>query len=326
MNCLDISEKIYKYCDGEASPFERLDISQHLDTCAACQHMYQLTLIENDILGEKDDIPSLSPEFTSLVMSSLQSDVFAADIKKRRYVGFNRKLWFSSMTALAAVLVLAWYLPSLNIIESKMFHNYSFSTREQAPPSIAYDGLGPADPIKLADKSEPTAPTEISFADSENTDNSVKSTPINEQSKIQPLVLAGSESPAATKTTAAPNVSRSINSEGMVVADNSNIALRPQNIPDRLKFVQLNNDGNKTIFNYASQDGKEHLQLTLVPNTGSTIGSKTGTDQQPQEPVTLSREIQVTDKKMTVIISGNLPIEEMTTLADSLQFQDTPSD
>ena len=91
MNCQDINEIIYKYCDSEVSSEEYTTISEHLNECADCRRIFQLTQLENDILREKDDMPSLSPAFTSLVMSSIQS-ADSLNIK-RGFTRFNRKWW-----------------------------------------------------------------------------------------------------------------------------------------------------------------------------------------------------------------------------------------
>ncbi len=322
MNCQDISEIIYKYCDSEVSSEEYTIISEHLNGCADCRRIFQLTQLENDILREKDDIPSLSPAFTSLVMSSIQS-ANSLNIKSS-FTRFNRKWWLSGLTTVAAVVALFLYLPQLSLNYSNIAPYYNSSIQKQPSPlpsdtATQYDDPPITTQVNLSDSPSPT--------ESINTTSGVppqiaKSVPDSDVNLNQSLIAAGPAFTAETKLNTAPNVSRSINPES-IAPNNTTISLRPLNIPDQLQFVQVNNNENKTIFNYASIDAKESLQITLVPYSEPTFGLMSASDSVPQDPLTLSRDIQIADKKMTVTFSGNLPVEEMTRLANTVQFQDT---
>ena len=320
MNCQDISKLIYVYCDGEVSPEDYTDISEHLDNCANCQYMYQLTIIENDVLRDKADIPALSPAFTSLVMSSLQSDNIPNN--KSRFSRFNRKVWLSGLTTVAAVVALFLYLPHQSFIDNNISSYYSASIQEpsSASPSVAYDTLIIAGQSNLSDSDKTAAPK---AATPEAPPNVVKNAPLPDNNLNQPMTMSVPEASGDTKQSAAMDLSKSIFYDR--VAESTNITLRPQNIPDRLKFVQVTNGENKTVFDYASLDGTEYLQLSLVPYSESTLGAKTETDPLPQDPLPLSKDLQIADKKMTVFLSGNLPMAEMNVLANTIQFSDPSS-
>jgi len=322
MNCQNISEIIYKYCDSEVSPEEYTNISEHLNECPDCQRIFQLTQLENDILREKDDIPSLSPAFTSLIMSSIQS---ANNLNiKSNPARFYRKWWLSGLTTVAAVVALFLYLPQLSLNYSNItpYYNSSIQKQPSPMPSDATTQNNDSNIIGQVTFSDNPSPTESITTTSGAPSNVAKSIPDNDVKLNQPLIAAGPAFTAETKANTTPNVSRSINSES-IAAGNINIALRPLNIPDQLKFIQVNNNENKTIFNYASVDAKQSLQITLAPYNEPTFGLMSASDSVPQFPLTLSRDIQIADKKMTVTFSGNLPVEEMTILANTVQFQDT---
>jgi len=320
MNCQDISKLIYQYCDGEVSPEENANISQHLDFCPYCQYICELTMLENEVLRDKDDIPHLSPAFTSLVMSSLQSP--DNNNTKNRFSRFNRKVWLSSMTTVAAVVALFLYLPHPSFFDLNipLYNNASIHEQSSSNPSIAYDSQTLAGHSNLTDSSKsvdskdttPVAPPII-----------IKTAPVPDNLLNQSLFIATTESSAEIKPTVTLDSSRSIYYDR--ATESSSISLRPQNIPDRLNFVQTNNYENKTVFDYTSIDGKECLQITLVPYIEPTSGSKTEIKPPEQDPLTVTKDIQIADEKITVIFSGNLPMEEMTILADTIQFPDTPS-
>ena len=319
MNCQDISEIIYKYCDSEVSSEEYTNISEHLSECADCQHIFQLTQLENDILRKKDDIPGLSPAFTSLVMSSIQS-ANSLNIKSS-FTRFNRKWWLSGLTTVAAVVALFLYLPQLSLNYSNIAPYYNSSIQKQSPPSGAatqYDDSPITAQVNLSDS---PSPTELIYTTSGAPPQIAKSVPDNDVKLNQSLIAAGPAFTAETNPNTAPKVSRSTISES-IAANSVNISLRPLNIPDQLIFVQVNNSGNKTIFNYASIDAKESLQITLAPYSEPTFGLMSASDSGPQDPLTVSRDIQIADKKMTVTFSGSLPVEEMSILANTVQFQE----
>jgi len=319
MNCQDISEIIYKYCDSEVSPEEYSNISGHLNECADCQRIFQLTQLENDILREKDDIPSLSPAFTSLVMSSIQS---ANNLNiKSSFTRFNRKWWLSGLTTVAAVVALFLYLPQLSLNYSNI-GSYSIQKQPSPLPSGPATQYDDSPIIAQVNLSDSLSPTESINTTSGALPHVAKSVPDTDVKLDQSLIAAGPAFTAETKPNTTPNVSRSINAESMV-ADSVNISLRPLNIPDRLKFVQVNNNENKTIFNYASIDAKETLQITMVPYSEPTFGLMSTSDSVPQDALTVSRDIQIADQKMTITFSGNLPVEEMTILANTVQFTET---
>jgi hypothetical protein len=287
--------------------------------------LYRLTLIEIDVLRDKDDIPALSDAFTSLVLGTIQSSGKLQN--KNMFSRFNRKLWLGSLTTVAAVIAVFLYLPHLPFFSNNvpLFYNSKSSIQEQSSTSPSSASIQ-SDSASIAGLGNPAGnsnPEGLRNATPETPQQIAQSVPKTD-SLNQPLLAEGPTSSMGVKPTAAPNVSRSNNS-GIIAADNIKMSLRPVNIPDRLKFVQVNSSGTQTIFNYASSDGKEFLQLTLVPFSEPTSGLKSASISVPPTPLTLSKDIQIADQKMTVIFSGNLPLEDMTNLVNTVQFQSLTS-
>ncbi|MEA4925788.1 MAG: zf-HC2 domain-containing protein [Syntrophomonadaceae bacterium] len=327
MNCGEVSAKIYKYCDGEVSPQEHANISLHLDKCPVCRHMCQLTLMENDILREKEDIPELSPEFTSLVMNSLPSRVHTLKNSGCKFRNLKATLWLGSTVAAAAILLFL-YLPQLNMIESLFLHSNKSSYQEQNSASTTltqYDLSGLPDQVTAPDMPKSAAAdtdTESQITESikkpaAKTDNT------NNQPMNQPMILSTAVPSVETNFGSIPNINRSSYADRIVAdaaIDSSNI--RPENIPERLNFVQVSKTDDNTIYNYASLDGKEYLQLTIKPYNETSSEVKTLTASPAQASFSISRDIQIADTKVTVIFTGNLSAEEMNKLADTVKFQE----
>ncbi len=321
MNCREVSEKIYKYCDGEVSPQEHANISLHLDKCPVCRHMCQLTLMENDLLREKEDIPELSPEFISLVMNSLPTRANTLKSRGGKFRHLKATIWLGSTVAAAAIL-LVLYLPQLSMIESLFFHSNKSSYQEQNSASITstqYDLSGTSDQVAAPDM--PKSAAADTDTESQITESTKKPAAKTDNTNNQPMILSTALPPAETSFGSVPNINRSSYADRIAADAVIDSNIRPENIPERLKFVQASNTDDNTIYNYASLDGKEYLQLTIKPYNETSSEVKSLTASPAQALYSISRDIQIADTKITVIFTGNLSVEEMDKLADTVKFQ-----
>lgn len=320
MNCQEVNEKIYKYCDGEVSPQEHANITLHLDKCPVCRQICQLTLIENEVLREIDDIPNLSPEFTSMVMSSLQTGSIAVRSGGNGFQRIKGKIWLGSTIA-AAAIILFLYIPQLKVIENRFIH--SDKSSQQVQYSATGNGLGSVSD-QAAAPIIPKLPndTDNKHKTAETTIKPDKPAAKTENTTSVPMVAEALPSPQ-TIMDVVSNVNRAgssakITTEAVVTSDE-----RPTNMPDKFKFVQVSNTGDITIYNYASLDGVEYLQLTIKPYSDTTVNTQVLSDNStlPQaSPVAVYRNIQIGNRKVTVIFFGNLSLQEMNKLADTVQF------
>lgn len=327
MNCQEVNEKIFKYCDGELSPQEHANMTLHLDKCPVCRHMCQLTLMENDVLRDTDDIPELSPAFTALVIDSIKDG--SSTLKSgRRVQRLKGKIWLGGTVA-AAAIILFLCLPQLNVIESRFLNSDNASQQEQHTTSSTSTSAGSG---LSGTSDQAAAPDTLKSFNDADTKAQIAETPVKpdkpavttEDANAAPMILSETVPTPSTSTGTAPDVYRAGSSDRIAADAAINSDVRPINIPERLKFVQVSSTGDNTIYNYASLDGKEYLQLTVKPYSETTVKtlSKSANVIPPPASLTVSRNIQIGNKMVTVVFSGNLSLEEINKLADSIQFPD----
>ena len=323
MNCQDINQNIYDYCDAVVAPDLHSTMAEHINECESCRNNYMLTLIENEVLRDTGDIPLLAPAFTARVISSIvyadgiNSMAQTLVISKSSSPYFKRTLGYSGLAIVAAVIALCLYLPNLknmgnNInvadnsikqaqleLQSKVGNSNDYGTQAKNDDTIKLSQVSP--PGTLKSKS-----------------NSV---PIYKDMTVPPSVLSASESPVAMKRSTNPEIGIS-NCIESAVSDTATLAYSPQNIPARFKLVKLDNTAEKeTVYNYVSQDGKENLQLKVAPYREKMLAiGPTSNITTQDSPPSLTRDIQVGDQKITLTISGNIPTEELTQLANTIKL------
>ncbi|MDD4802326.1 MAG: zf-HC2 domain-containing protein [Syntrophomonas sp.] len=117
MNCQDIKDNIYAYCDGALPSDLQLKLAEHLNECESCRSNYDLTMIENEVLIDTQDIPPLSEAFTARVINTLAAvDIITANpqpivMVKNTTPGFNKRFWIRGLAVVAAVITLFLYIP-----------------------------------------------------------------------------------------------------------------------------------------------------------------------------------------------------------------------
>ena len=71
MNCQRYDKYIFDYCEDNLSPALKEQIDKHLQECYYCKNQVKLTHLENAVLGDKSDLPSLADDFTDRVMQHI---------------------------------------------------------------------------------------------------------------------------------------------------------------------------------------------------------------------------------------------------------------
>jgi hypothetical protein len=269
-----------------------------------------LTLIENEALNDAGDIPPLSEAFTARVMSSLAStDNFSS--KPQSY--FKRISWYSGLAIAAAVITLCLYIPNLKDTGNKI--NVANNSFKQQQLELQSDAVKNNDygtqakkeaTIKLSQVNPPlnAGSVDQSKLPSSTQESEPKSVSVHKDLTLVPSVLSTPESSEAMK--------RSTNI----------LSFSPQNIPARFKLVKSENNAEKeAIYNYVSQDGKENLDLKVAPYREKmmAIGPTSNITTQASPP-SLTRDIQVGDQQFTLTLSSNMPTEELTQLANTIQL------
>ncbi|PKM76478.1 MAG: hypothetical protein CVU90_12475 [Firmicutes bacterium HGW-Firmicutes-15] len=342
MNCHDIKQNMYNYCDGLVSPDLRSTMAAHLNECESCRNNYQLTLIEKEALSDAGDIPLLSEAFTARIMGSLISADSVSSMPQPLVMSkssspyFKRTSWYSGLAVIAAVIALCLYLPNLKNISNNINVADNSSKQQQlelqsnAVKNNDYGTLAKdEDTIKLSQVSPPqNAGSGQSKLPSITLESESRSVQVDKDLTYSPSVLSTPFSSEAMKRSTSLDVGRSIRIESQVnetaqVTNTAALSFSPQNIPTRFKLMKLDTASeNEAVYNYASQDGKENFQLHVAPyhEKMMAIGPTSNITFQDSPP-SLTRDIQVGDQKITLTVSGNIPTEELIRLVNTIQFK-----
>jgi len=323
MNCQDINQVIYDYCDGKISSDLYLEISQHLNECESCYNNYRLTLIENEVLKDTEDIPSLSPAFTQLVISSLISNKCLYSkpaplvIRKDKSYTFFGAAWFRSLAVVAAVIALCLYIPRWPGTDIKnVANNYDSAKQQETQSSASLN-----EPIRVGqvDPEVISQPTQQIKSPIYNSDNKIIREPFGEG-----FASRSSISSSPTSKVIPPPLQ---DAEVVMFADNTKsntsvTVVSPQNIPDRFKLLKTDNDGqNKIAYNYTTLDGRDNLDIVVITAKGSTVASDNLEIPPQLDTTSLVRHIEIGNIKITVTFSGTLSTEDLNILADTIQFK-----
>jgi|GEM_PF-890234 len=348
MDCQDIKNEIYEYCDDlESSSPSHLEILSHLKECEDCQQDYQLTLAENEVLRDTSDIPVLSPAFTTMVMSALN---IGGDLNgqpqnapKESMIAsiFKRKIWLGGGLALAAaVIALCLHIPHLPQLGTniKVADTYGSVSYEQPVPNVIAKQESQSSPLEqiepaAIEKTEPKATT------ANKSNYKVTSTPTPTDTSRLPSIASAAVSRGQAEQFTITDEDIALgadntrdlagiymdwtqgNGAGNKSADSIEAYVTPLNMPERFKLIQsFNSEDNWTIYDYASLDGKESVHLTIAPSIEPTRGAKTLNISGQETIVTLTRYIQVGDQKYTVTYTGDLSADDLTNLANTVQF------
>ncbi len=343
MDCRELNSQIDDYCDDSVSPQTYLKISKHLKECPACQQLYQLTRLENEVLRDISDVPALSDDFTARVMESIGS------VRRKPGIFYNRKFWYSGMAA-AAVLVLILFVPQLlknpaavNVADNSGYGNDSVAPSVVSTPAnggtaeVLADKQGSQDMAaspRPGDEAE-TPSTSILFDSPAETpslpsvlgtkQDSAADTIPEDDGPNQKSIASQSETVerfmlrTPDTVTSAPTATR--NGSATVVEDIEPV-LTPVNVPPNLQLLQVDiSTSNRTVFDYASQDGLAKVQITVDPYIEPEVQLQILEKADTEGINALSRWVKLNGDMVTITYSGNIPVEELTNLANTVRFQ-----
>jgi len=344
MDCRELNSQIDDYCDDSVSPQTYLKISKHLKECPACQQLYQLTRLENEVLRDTSDIPALSPDFTARVMDSIGS------VHRKPGIFYNRRFWYSGMAA-AAVLVLILFVPQLlkNPASVNMADNARYGNDSVAPPAVSTPANGdttemlaenqdnqqdiaasprPGDEAEApgtpslfdAPAETPSLPSVLGTKQTTDT-NTISGEGIPSQKSVasqsQPVEIFMLRAPDTPIS--APVAAR--NGSAAVVEDIEPV-LTPVNVPPNLQLLQVDiSTSNRTVYDYASQDGLAKVQITVDPYIEPEVQLRILEKADTEGINNLSRWVKLNGEMVTVTYSGNVSVEELTNLANTVRFQ-----
>jgi len=146
MNC-DKTEKISEMIDGELSPEETEELSQHIENCAWCESA------RNDFLFFREQIKSLAEVSPSSVRANTEPVVWKRFFKKRLEISFPVPVFALSLVIMSVLGLWAWSASRAGSLETspaesknQIQKNSSSDSKNMAETSLArFDGGGRAE-------------------------------------------------------------------------------------------------------------------------------------------------------------------------------------
>ena len=345
MDCRELNSQLDDYCDDSVSPQTYLKISKHLKECPACQQLYQLTRLENEVLRDASDVPTLDPDFTARVMASIGS------AGQKPGLFYNRRFRYGGMAAAAALVLLILFVPQWlkNPTAVNVADNSGYGNDSGAPAIVSAPANGAATEM-LADKQPnqqdmaaaprpgdeaETPSTSILFDAPAETPSLPSVLGTKQTSAADPF--PGGDVPSQKSIASQPEprenfVSRTPDTpiSALMAASNGPAAavedigpvLTPVNIPPNLQLLQVDiSTSSRTVYDYASQDGRTQVQITVDPYIEPEVQLQTLDKASTEGINSLSRWVKLNGDMVTVTYSGNVPVEELTKLANTVRFQ-----
>lgn len=339
MDCQELNNHIFDFCDDSTSPQMYLKISKHLKDCPHCRAVYQLTRLENDVLRDTSDIPALPDDFTSRVIGSVPS------LHRGPALLRNHKLWYGGLAAVA-VVALFLYGPQFfrNQSAVELADNTGVRGNGTVAPSVV---TTPGDSTSAQNIAKDEAGT-YQFNDEPKKDIAALNS-VSADVSSAPSVLSTRESPTsvtspgeglATRMLSVPDAAStpsptvppdtvtavpSLPGDGnnpAVVIENFEPMITPLNVPAGLKLTQVDiSASDRTIYDYTSSDGLAQVKITVEPYVEPTAKIQAIDSSKAEGINSLARWVLIGDKMVTVTYSGNIPLDELTNLANSLTFE-----
>ncbi|MGE5390051.1 MAG: anti-sigma factor family protein [Deltaproteobacteria bacterium] len=170
MNCLQVDEYIFSYCDGELASSLSSELESHIANCDDCRAKVELTRMETDIIRNELFMPALSAAFTAGVMSAINrntltgpSEIAATRAKKPWY---TRTPFWLAATAAAFVLLVYTVSPGLFMPATKTATQQS-NTLKLAEKGVATNAVTGSETSQKSEQSykEKSLPSEGNIDD-----------------------------------------------------------------------------------------------------------------------------------------------------------------
>lgn len=280
MNCQQIDRDIFKYCDNTLSPELRAEFDAHIKECPACRNAVKLALLENEVLRNGVKIPSLSADFTSRLMDTIQEHKkLEYNFKEREHDKLSKAklkrstLWFAP-AILAAVLLLFMILPGrisfpgqINIADNNMSKN------QIVMEDAATESMEETQTEKLKSVTD-----EQSCSDDEIKKETLNNVTVR-KAQIAPPTFSSQEKQDAMPLTmglSIPPQEAGIKEDALSydskIADNllphdtQNMYLQPVNLPSSYKLAKIISDVNDELtFVYQISGTNKELRINISP-------------------------------------------------------------
>ncbi len=354
MNCQQIDEYLFAYCDEKLSPELRSLIDEHLDSCETCQNMVRMAKMESQILADTTDIPLLSEDFTSQVMHSIfdQPSTPAGASSAGLLARLSQYRLYIGGTAAAAVILLVLYLPGFiplntNLDSSKLADRSI--TGESAPEQVADIPLPDVKTLEtdygnsasvvqddcLADKiSTPTPPA--SSADNTAEEKQKLSSEIDnsKDSHTTSAVKQNDQYYTLTLPEGSELIDQDLNESELDL-----LSLSPSNLPTEYRLEKIiNTSYNAITYVYSNTVNNDALEITVALAYNADITQQSlagrsgeGTDQKYVRSGdallnTANTSISYQGHSFEINLKAAMPLDKLQELANSIKFQEALPD
>jgi hypothetical protein len=347
MNCQLVDKYLYSYCDNTLPPGIGPSLGAHLKDCAKCRNKIALTKLENDLLREGYGIPELSHDFTQKVMKSieLKSQPVSPSIRILRRLS-NRaympnssskirypKLFLTS-SLLAAALFIALLIPGLNHFGLKTteesYHKNEIAETRGSQADEANNSPSPAPKRDLTDNGKTSDRGEASIMAYHSEEGTSKAR-WGDPEELYPFSVRD-----VRDSRHGDLAFRAKTAEGIFY-------LQPSNLPVEYNLTEIICDANnKLTFRYSHTVTNQDITVSLAdlemedPTLESmsslpkseyvrsiSSANDAAHDQDTQDTSnTISWNLPYKGLSLSITVTGNLSAEELTRIAQSIQFKE----
>lgn len=343
MNCQLCNQHMYSYFDGEISDQIKQEIDRHIAQCSSCRFQYDLTRQENLILLDSSDIPALSLDFNQRVLKAVAEgpspleDLLA--VTKPEPVRRFRLPLYTTAAVAVVLLALCIYVPGIMHDRQERIASKSDQTVTQ-PKIIAKIPAGnmTAGTLGAAGSVNELKDEHLEIMNDKSTSKITLSLPATHNKEAYGNSSSNNDLDGGTIQWAGQDVGRCDRKFASLAAPTSpNWSL--QNIPAQYQLLNMTKPNeHQAEYNYQTPDGNENLTVKIiavpVQNSEVIVGAVGMSNSEPPQGLfavspkaaaSVSREIQVGNEKIKLILSGNnLTTEELTNIASNIEINKNP--
>jgi hypothetical protein len=362
LDCQQIDEHIWAYCDGTLSPELTGLLDEHLQNCNYCRKMVDLCRMEKEILTLAPDIPPLRDDFSHGVMSSLNRPTTPSARGFRFFSLLGRHRYWLGGSAAAAVLLLALYLPGMigpsqpvgemTDIQQKsqsadIANNQPLNGLKNSKTDLPMDAEAPS-PELTPDMDYTLAEVEPvhEAANEENTIAMRSPSYDNKGPEAQVLKAMENSRNNDSYKASVDSFSSASNTQVEEMADESDLdkdqseldllSLYPGNIPGEYQIEKIVNTSYNTVsYVYRNPDNNEALEITIAIADDLEMkmqsmdvpgfGGSAGTEANVSDALVLNAtntSIFYKNHTVNINLKAAMPLEQLEELAKSIIFEE----
>lgn len=352
MNCRQVDEYIFSYCDGELAPSLTSELEAHIANCSDCQANLELTRMENEVLHSEMKIPTLSDGFSAGVMASIcknglggPAETAAAKTNRPWYT--RTPLWLAA-TAAAFVLLLYTVSPGIFSPNKDIAQHKSTTVKvaDNNPATNAILGGRVAQKIQQSNKEKAVLDKNVSEEPAKSANVPADTATDESGNQFRAMMTVGGSGEANSellmKRDSCPDRDRSDALKlklpaGVTFGDSA--APRISNMPSAYHIVNTSNQSDTWTYFYEG-DGKQITvslnsnsepqaktfaapAATEAPAASTCIGSECGdaNNLKAGDLNSVYRSVEVNNVCYQLTVTGELSLDELNTLASKLTIE-----